>query len=188
MDQHRQFPTWLRSVFRHLSVVDGGILDVLNALQKQGAILMTTNYDCLLDQACSLPSIGREKKDDIDRFRSGDMAGVFHIHGTYTEPQEVVLDAVGYDRITSSEEVQDLLKAFLLDKTILFVGCGTGLQDPNFGSLLSWVSNRQSDLPNRHCLLVKDNDSTTCDPLIRLRYGASYEDIVPFLNSLRYGP
>ena len=51
-------------------------------------------------------------------------------------------------------EAQDVLKTFLEYNTILFVGCGSGLEDPNFDVLLKWASERQKNIPNRHCLLV----------------------------------
>jgi hypothetical protein len=38
---------------------------------------------------------------------------------------------------------------FLEFKIILFVGCGSGLEDPNFGALLKWASERQENIPNR---------------------------------------
>jgi hypothetical protein len=55
--------------------------------------------------------------------------------------------------------VQDMLKAFLQDKTILFVGCGLGLEDPNFDALLRWASEQHKNIPHQYYLLIWDNDS-----------------------------
>jgi hypothetical protein len=83
-----------------------------------------------------------------------------------------------------SDEVQNVLKTFLEYKTILFVGCGSGLEDPNFDALLKWASERHKNIPNRHCLLIRNGDTLNYRPLMRLKYGDDYQDLVPYLNRL----
>jgi hypothetical protein len=160
----------------------------LKALKEKGATLLTTNYDDLLEKFCNLHRIGRSNQGDILKFKRGDLDGVFHVHGSYHDPDEVVLDRTGYDQIRNSEEVQNILKTFLEYYTILFVGCGSGLEDPNFDGLLKWASERQEKLPNRHCLLVRNGDTLNYSPLARLNYGADYQDLVPYLNRLLDDP
>lgn len=41
-----------------------------------------------------------------------------------------------YYEVKHSDRVQDVLKTFLQYKTILFIGYGSGLEDPNFDALL----------------------------------------------------
>jgi len=186
MRHNGQFPTWLESVFGSLysEVRHPAILEVLQALHKNGATLLTTNYDDILEKACGLRHIGRSNRDEIVKFKRGDLDGVFHVHGSYHDPHEVVLDTTDYYQITHSDEVQNLLKSFLESNTILFVGCGSGLEDPNFSALLRWASERQENLPNRHCLLVRDGDSLNHKLLVRVRYGSEYEDLAPYLKQL----
>jgi hypothetical protein len=181
-----QFPTWLETVFGslHQEVRHPALLEVLKLVHEKGAILLTTNYDDLLERYCGLRRIGRSNQDDILRFRRGDLDGVFHVHGSYHDPHEVVLDTTDYYQVMYSDEVQNMLKAFLDDKTIVFVGCGSGLEDPNFDALLKWASERQKNIPNRHCLLIRDGDSLKYRPLLRLKYGPDYQDLVPYLNKL----
>ncbi|KEF61211.1 uncharacterized protein A1O9_02776 [Exophiala aquamarina CBS 119918] len=185
-----QFPTWLGSIFDSLyqEVRQPAILDVLHTLHQEGATLLTTNYDDLLERHCELRRIGRSNQDDVLRFKRGDIDGVFHIHGSYHDPGEVVLDTTDYYQVRQSNEVQSILKNFLEFKTILFVGCGSGLEDPNFDVLLQWVSAQQENIPNRHCLLVRDGDILNYRPLVRIKYGPDYGDLVPFLNQLSSTP
>ena len=186
MRQHRQLPTWLESVFGSLSenVRHPAILETLQALHQNGATLLTTNYDDLLEKACSLRRIGRSHRDEILRFKRRDVDGVLHVHGSYHDPNEVVLDTTDYYRVTHSDEIQNILRTFLEYKTMLFVGCGSGLEDPNFGALLQWAGDRQENIPNRHCLLIRDGDNLN-HPLLRLlRYGSQYKDLAPFLRQL----
>jgi hypothetical protein len=186
MRENRQFPTWLESVFGSLysEIRHPTVLEVLQALHKRGVTLLTTNHDDILEKTCNLRHIGRSNRDEILKFKRGDLDGVFHIHGSYHDPHEVVLGTTDYYQVTQSDEVQNLLKTFLEFNTILFVGCGSGLEDPNFSALLKWASERQENISNRHCLLVRDGDSLNHRLLTRVKYGPEYEDLAPYLKQL----
>jgi hypothetical protein len=186
LTQHGQLATWLETVFGKLDreIRHPAVLEGLKRLHEKGAKLLTTNYDDVLEKYCDLHRVGRSSPEDIIKFRRSDLDGVFHVHGSYHDPREVVLDAKDYYGVMQSDEVQNMLKAFLDDKTILFVGCGSGLEDPNFDRLLKWSSERQKYLPNRHCLLIRDGDSLKCNPLVRLTYGPEYDDLASYLNKL----
>jgi hypothetical protein len=186
LTQHGQVPTWLETVFGSLDqeIRHPAILEALKALHEKGATLLTTNYDDLLEKYCHLRRIGRSNQDEILKFKRGDLDGVFHVHGSYHDPQEVVLDTTAYYEVTHSDEVQNVLKTFLEYKTRLFIGCGSGLEDPNFDALLKWASERQKNIPNRHCLLIRDGDNLKYKPLVRLMYGHDYQDLAPYLNKL----
>jgi hypothetical protein len=188
--QQRQFPTWLKTVFGSLyqEIRHRAVLEVLKALHEKGAKLLTTNYDDLLEKFCNLPHIGRSNQDDILKFKGRDLDGVFHVHGSYQDPDEIVLDTTDYYQVRHSDEVQNILKTFLEHYTILFVGCGSGLEDPNFDGLLKWASERQKNIPNKHCLLIRNGDTLNYTPLVRLKYGDDYQDLAPYLNRLLDDP
>ncbi|KAH8589751.1 hypothetical protein B0O99DRAFT_636152 [Bisporella sp. PMI_857] len=186
MKQHGQFPTWLESVFGSLSqeIRHPALINVLKALHEKGATLLTTNYDDVLEKHCGIQRIGRSNQDDVLMFQRGDLKGAFHIHGSYLDAHEVVLDTTDYYEVKHSGVVQHMLKKFLQYKTILFVGCGSGLEDPNFDALLRWASERHKNLLHRHCLLIRDDDSVNYQPLLRVKYGPRYEDLVFYLKRL----
>ena len=184
MKQHGQFRTWLESVFGSLSqdIRHPALINVLKALHERGATLFTTNYDDVLEKHCGLQRIGRSNQDDVSRFQRGDLKGVFHIHGSYLDAHEVVLDTTDYYEVKHSGVVQHMLKTFLENKTILFVGCGSGLEDPNFDALLRWASKQRKNL--LHYLLIRDDDSVNYQPFLRVKYGPRYEDLVLYLKRL----
>ena len=190
LDYKKQFPTWLDSVFSslHHEVNHPEVFETLREFHRRGARLMTTNYDELLEHYCGLHCVQRLNPDDVRKYERCTSNGVFHIHGSFQYPQEVVLDPISYYQVKTSEDVQNLLKTYLGHHTILFVGCGSGLEDPNFRELLGWASSREETLPNHHYLLVRTRDSLECSPLITLRYGSDYEDLVPYLNTLLEDP
>ena len=186
LDHNRQFATWLESVFGslHLEVRHPEVFEYLREFHRRGARLMTTNYDDLLERYCDLQRIRRSIAEDVMKYEQGTLDGVFHIHGSFQDPKEVVLDPIGYYQVQTSDDVQGLLKTYLGHNTILFVGCGSGLEDPNFNALLEWASSREENIPNHHYLLVRDGDNLRYSPLITLKYGHNHEGLVPYLNAL----
>jgi hypothetical protein len=188
LSERGKYATWLETVFHNLhdnvSESHRAIYTALETLQKRGATLLTTNYDNLLEHFCKLQSVGRSNTKHILEFRSGKRKGVFHIHGSYLEPEEVVLDAIDYFAVKQSDEVQKFLQSLLDDKTVLFVGCGGGLEDPNFHSLLKWASERHRNMANIHYLMLRDGDPHDHEFLLPVRYGPGYGDMVLYLNRL----
>jgi hypothetical protein len=186
LDHNMQFATWLESVFGslHRKVRHPEVFKALREFHQRGARLMTTNYDELLEHYCDLQRVRRSIAEDVRKYEQGILDGVFHIHGSFQDPKEVVLDPSGYYEVKASDDVQNLLKTYLGHNTILFVGCGSGLEDPNFNALLKWASSREENIPNHHYLLVRDGDNLRYNPLITLKYGRNYEDLVPYLSAL----
>jgi SIR2-like domain len=184
--QNGKFATWLDSVFGNLDreVRHPAILEALRNLFQRGAMLLTTNYDDLLEKACQSRHIGRSDQNELLRFKRGEVKGIVHLHGSHHNPNEVVLDGSDYDVVIHSDDIQNILRTFLEYKTLLFVGCGSGLDDPNFSALLKWAFDRQQNIPHWHCLLVRDGDTLNHKFLVRLRYGSSYQNLAPFLNAL----
>jgi hypothetical protein len=189
LEQYQQFPTWLFSVFGHLKdrISHPAVLYALKGLHNRGATLVTTNYDDLLEVTCGLNRISRSSKEDLLKFNSGDLDGVFHIHGSYDDPPNVVLNSIDYYVVQNDDDARETMKSFFMHKTILFVGCGSGLEDPNFETLLNWAQERYKHIANRHVLLLRDQDrpSEKLNFLLRARCGGpEWDGLTPFLNEL----
>lgn len=98
---------------------------------------MTTNYDGLIEKYCGLEAVDSGNDAGVYRWRRGSTNKyVFHPHGTWKNPAKVVLSTRDYYSVVNDKVVQDTLRATLTDKTILFIGSGAGLGDPNLGKLL----------------------------------------------------
>lgn len=91
---------------------------------------------------------------------------------------------MAYYKVKTSDDVQALLKTFLAHSTLLFVGCRSGLENPNFNAILSRASERARNVANHHYLLIRMGENLRYDPLITLRYGQSYKDLGPYLETL----
>ncbi|KAI1423499.1 SIR2-like domain-containing protein [Xylaria sp. FL1777] len=180
--------TWIRAQFQNLykdHVDQVEILDAIKLLQQQGALLFTTNYDDLLESHCDLDSIDASDPKALLSYRRGSRPGVFHPHGFWKNPKHIVLSAEQYWGVKNDKVVQETLQHILDTKTVLFVGCGGGLSDPNFGSLINWVGERNVGTSASHYILLQrsEQNPVTQLPLIHLRC-ESFDDIPRFLKDL----
>jgi hypothetical protein len=75
----------------------------------------------------------------VERVLHGDEPGVLHLHGYWREPESVILGIRSYEQVLGNEPAQNIQRTLATVKTLLFVGCGEGLHDPNFGKLIEWT-------------------------------------------------
>jgi hypothetical protein len=180
---------WLKETVGSLRVADAAIATSLSQLS---AVLATLNYDTLLEAATSRTAVTWLEADRVqDVLRGETDDAILHLHGSFTDPRSVVFGITSYIAASGDPHASEVLRVLTMDRTILFVGCGDTLLDPNFAALLRWASSALTFVTPRHCFLCR-----TCDlPAVRLRlgdapwllplaYGDVYEDLHPFLRSL----
>jgi hypothetical protein len=119
----------------------------------------------------------------------GDRPGVLHLHGYYDDPSSVVLGVRSYQRLLGSRGAQAIQQAVAASRTLLFVGCGDGRSDPNFGALLEWSASLFGDSIYRHYCLCRATELKALQKryppsrrLFYLSYGKDFDDFVPFLR------
>ncbi|KAI0483453.1 SIR2-like domain-containing protein [Xylaria cf. heliscus] len=180
--------TWMRTQFQNLykDYVDQmEILDAIKALHQNGALLLTTNYDDLLENHCNLDSIDASDPSGLISWRRGSRQAVFHPHGYWRNANHIVLSAEPYWRVKNDPVVQETLQHVLASRTVLFVGCGGGLSDPNFGPLIQWIGEKNVGTGASHYILLQaaERNPVTQLPLIHLRC-ESFDAIPRFLKDL----
>ncbi len=179
---------WLGESVGRLEVKDRTILDALHAL---GAPIATTNYDDLLTRGRAIERIPWTDGPAAHEVIRGDREGVLHFHGCFDQPESVILGVQSYQTLLASRGAQAIQQAVVADRTLLFVGCGDGLSDPNFGELLEWSASAFGKSKYRHyCLCLKKERKAlqkrrpAGDRLFYVEYGDDYGDLVPFLRNL----
>ncbi|KAJ3579348.1 hypothetical protein NPX13_g1218 [Xylaria arbuscula] len=180
--------TWMRAQFQNLyrdHVDQLEVLDAIKLLQQQGALLFTTNYDDLLERHCNLEPIDASDPNGLMSYRRGSRPAVFHPHGFWRNANHIVLSAEQYWRVKNDQAVQETLQHILATKTVLFVGCGGGLADPNFGSLINWIGEKNIGTGSSHYILLErsEQNPVTELPLIHLRC-EGFDDIPRYLKDL----
>ncbi len=186
-----EYAEWLHRAVGSLPVADTSVIEALGAL---GVPLVTTNYDHLLEDVLRREAVSWRNEAAVDRILRGDSDAILHLHGHYSEPASVVLGLWEYAGVVNSEHTQAVLRAVGMAKSLLFVGFGAGLRDPNFGQFLRWMRRVSAGNPYRHYRLARASDIDAArrdhDPAERvmvLSYGSHYGDLAPFLRSLQPG-
>lgn len=168
--------------------------DVLTAIKHLDLPIVTTNYDGLLEAAIGLPTVTWRDSARVEKALRRDENAVVHIHGFFREPDSVILGTRSYVSITQDEHTQTVLKSLRTLKTLMFLGFGAGLQDPNFGAFLEWSGRVFKDSHYRHFRLALESEIAGLQAehpgqqrIFVIPYGRSHSDLAPFLRSLK-GP
>jgi hypothetical protein len=194
MDIPGNFADWLSTQFETLNdyVKYPAILESLKKLHEAGVTLMTTNYDGLIERHCGLQPLDGSQPQQLVRFGRRELSNVvFHPHGYWENTEHIVLDSRQYYEVLREDNpVRQTLKDMLKGRTVLFVGCGGGVCDPNFGQLLQWLGKQQRGVSYGHYILLKKGDhypELEGLPLKKLHV-ATFEDIAQWLQDLLLDP
>ncbi len=187
--RHGLYAKWLEESIGEIRVTDARVVRALDGL---GAKLATTNYDDMIEAAAGTgktPITWRQHARATSFFRE-QTQDVLHLHGHYREPDSVILGARTYGDICRDQATQDALRWHLRFGTFVFVGCGAGLEDPNFGSLLEWSRAALAEDQHSHFILVPDPEVPSWRERLRrlpiqpVGYGAGHAELAPFLEDL----
>ncbi|XP_073738737.1 protein FAM118A isoform X2 [Callorhinus ursinus] len=148
LEQHIQNPLVLQSIL---------------SLMERGTMVLTTNYDNLLElfgqqQSKPMESLDLKDKTKVLQWARGHIKyGVLHIHGLYTDPCGLVLDPSGYKDVTQDPEVMEVLQNLYRTKSFLFVGCGETLRDQIFQALFLYSVPNKVELEH-YMVVLKENE------------------------------
>lgn len=183
------FRGWLKDTVGKLELRDRALID---ALANLPGVLATLNYDGLLSSATGRRPVTWQNADAVqDVLLSDGASAVLHLHGHWEAPESVVLGLESYLRVKTEPHARAVLDLFTIDRTLLFVGCGDTIQDPNFTRLIEWAEAALSDVSPRHFLLCRTGQleefrkKLARAPWLRpLDFGAEYTDLLAFVKSL----
>jgi hypothetical protein len=138
------YAEWLQKTVGVLRATTPG---PIRALREWGCPIATTNYDVLITQETGLEPITWQDREWLVQFHRGEKTAVLHLHGIFTHARSVVLGAHSYEDVIRDPAIRDVMRALVIGKSLVFVGCGTGgLRDPNIGGLLRWYQETLKDL------------------------------------------
>ena len=186
--QGGEYGRWLRETVGALRVESP---DVITALKELDVPIATTNYDSLIEQVTGWLPVTWRQGPQVEYLIRGAEPGVLHLHGHWKDPQSVVLGIRSYEAVLGDALAQTIQRALRATRTLLFIGYGAGLADPNFGALLRWTRDVFSGSEFRHFRLARKLDVTATqamhppeERIYVLSFGEEYTDLVPFLRSL----
>lgn len=184
--------SWLRATVGALRAVDNDRHKaVLNALSDLGIPIATTNYDDLLSTATGHPPITWRDRSRVERVLRGDEDCILQLHGHWQEPESVILGVRSYATVMGDEHAQEVLRAIRMKHTLVFIGCGGTLSDPNFGRLLEWTRPVFAGSEYRHFRLCRSSEREELERqhppeerIFPLPFGEKHEDLATFLRDL----
>lgn len=182
------FKHWLKKSVGLLKATNP---EIIEAIKNLNIPIATTNYDGLLEEVTNLKPLTWMDGSKAIQVLQGEEEGIFHIHGYWDKPESVILGTSSYEKILGDGLSQTILKSIAIMKTVIFIGCGDGLDDPNFGELLKWIGKTLSGSENRNYLLALRKDVDELQKkhppdqrLSVIPYGEKHADLAPFIKSL----
>lgn len=184
-----EYKAWLRHQFETLRYTAP---ELIRALHNVSPLLLTTNYDGLLEQVTDLQPATWRDQVSLDRMLRGEGNKVVHLHGYWEQPESVVLGIRSYDQMLGTEYATNALRTLVSTKTLLFVGFGLGLEDPNFSALRQWMKELFRESAYRHYRLATNSELEQFgqthpieERISLLAYGDDYSELPAFLDLLR---
>lgn len=181
-----QYGRWLAEVFRPITPTNNRLV---RALRSLGVNLATTNYDHLIESVGGGSAMTWREPGRCSEFLRGQNGDVLHFHGSWLQPESVILGLKSYEEISNDPSTQNVFRTYLTSKTMVFVGCGRGLEDPNFGTLLKWARETLKHWHHDHFILVRSEEESEWrrllngSPIRTVPYGQSYDELAPFIES-----
>jgi tetratricopeptide (TPR) repeat protein len=182
-----QFYTWARKTVGSLRVTSRAVLEAIRDLDL---VTVTTNYDDLIEQVTDRTPVTLLEWNRALRVLKKEGPGILHLHGHWENPDSMVLGVISYDRHITNPRTQAFQQALFFANSIVFIGCGAGLDDPNFRKLQAWLR-RVLGGDQRHYRLCLDgeidslkDDQEPGNPIFPIAYGSDHSHLAAFLQTL----
>lgn len=185
-----EWAIWLKETAGSLTIADPEIPRLLVRLGR--GRLATTNYDDILTEASEgfLKPVPWTDGRAVAAILRGEAAGVVHLHGHWATPESVVLGYRSYEDVVRDKHTQAFQRAVAALHSLVFVGYGAGLEDPNFGPLLRYLETFSGD-EHRHFRLCLKSEIPRLESVhppnqrvLLVPYGDRHDDLAPFLRDL----
>lgn len=180
---------WLDSDIGQLPKVNESLGVALRALPYP---ILTTNYDTLLATDDRRAATWRDP-EALQGVMTGSSRDIGHLHGAWTDPTSIVLSQSDYDELLRADAFQTLQRSLHSLKSLVYVGYGAGLSDPNFSRLIKLHSEQFASGSVKHFRLCRSGELERLerehagDHIIPVAYGDDYDDLPGFISKLADG-
>jgi uncharacterized protein YcbK (DUF882 family) len=172
---------WMRDTIGSLRCNDKRLVYSIKDLINLGCRVVTTNFDCLIEEALDFESLLLSNKEGMVKFNNREInKAIVHFHGVYSRNSgeyEIVATYSEYLNIADDDEKQFFQK-LVLAGPVLFLGCGNTRNDPNIGNILKWLNKLGF---NDYHFLFKNTANNEGDHNTII-YGPEFDDLPGFLE------
>eukprot|EP01130_Rhizamoeba_saxonica_P006855 TRINITY_DN2748_c0_g1_i1.p2 TRINITY_DN2748_c0_g1~~TRINITY_DN2748_c0_g1_i1.p2 ORF type:complete len:457 (+),score=91.61 TRINITY_DN2748_c0_g1_i1:28-1398(+) len=177
------FKQWLNRSFTGINIKNDQIAYIYRKLAESGCFITTTNYDDLIENSTDLQTIHRSYDHEVSEYLRGEIQGVFHFHGHYKRPEDVVLGADDYGNVLNDDRLQLAMRSIAATKTLLFIGCGVGgITDPNMKSFVCEMAALNLGIIYILVPQFEVSDFNGIPGVVVCSYGDNYNQLVPCLS------
>lgn len=188
------YQKWLNETVGKLKVKDPRLIHALDRICK---LLSSLNYDTLPEKVLQRVSVRWNEPHRVSLAVNGqkveaagsDRDTIIHLHGCWDDADSVVFGSSSYQAVGNHSHAQAVQQLFAVGYTMMFVGCGETLADPNFSKFVPIVTKILGETAKAHYVLCLEQDvekwkAKKIPWLHPVSYGTKHEDLVPFLESL----
>ncbi|MGA4777991.1 SIR2 family protein [Cellulosimicrobium sp. AB352] len=181
------YADWLAQSVGNLPIVDESLAKAINTLPFP---VLTTNYDTLLERITGRRSAHWAEPGKMQTLLGGFTNDIGHLHGVWDAPDTPVFSTEDYSTVINADPAQHLQQAASSIKSLVYIGFGSGLDDPNFGQLLRWHRETFTVSGLHHYRLCRESEVAELvqvhagDNIVTVPYGNEYEELPDFLTAL----
>ncbi len=162
---------------------------IIRALSDLGLPIMTTNYDTVIEEVTNRKTVSLEEdqQEELLKSQGNPEDYVIHLHGCHTRPNNIVLGIRSYEKFLDDDFKRFFMNLLPAFRSVIFVGCGGGLGDPNFSALKEWIRRNRQGVSIRHYRLLAREEDSGIQPearIVPLIYGEKHSELEAFLCGL----
>lgn len=135
LKEHGFYQKWLEELFGSLLTLpvhknQGGVVGKLHSLQEQGALLVYTYYDTILDSAFHTVPVLLDDEEVVRSWAAHQTPGLLHVHGIYSKPESMQCDCVNYRQLVGDAAGGHVLREVCRSRSVIFLGFDGEFYDP----------------------------------------------------------
>nr|WP_246246777.1 SIR2 family protein [Isoptericola sediminis] len=181
------YANWLENAVGELQARDTTLLDAIGELPFP---IVTTNYDTLLEKHLNRGTTHWNQPEQMQQVLGTLSNSIGHIHGVWSDPSSAVFSTEDYSAVLNSNPAQALQHSISSVKSLIYIGCGEGLRDPNLGQLTRWHAElfKPSGMHHFRLCLQSEVESLekahAVDHITPVAFGDNYSDLPQFISEM----
>ncbi len=179
-----EFRDWLKKTVGSLELSE----DAPAFLALTNAPILTSNYDGLIGSMSGRNIIEWTDNGHLDQYFDEVSKYVYHLHGHWDTPDSVIMASTDYQRLLTAGGIGRVFEQIAGSYTLVFLGYGAGMQDPNYAAFLNWFGKNFGETVRAAYLLCRSEDYPTrgvdANGLRYIAYGDKFEDLWEYLEKL----